>query len=248
MTTVCQANAAILPRLKDNGSEVRFQASRQAVVSAGPNVPQAQAHIVDGKFGTPKVTLELTTPRGESAVMLYAAAHVQSSNPPDAESEVSDRSVDRWRQELAAGRQGLADRAPRRRAERFLVAEPLLGIARTQRQRLRRFAFASATTAARATRAARPISSIARRERMARKLAFRGRTMAAFGRRRTSSRGRTRRPGSGPCQRARTCKRAGWNWNLSGRGKRHIPQRSSPEFHETWTRATDYNAILLRVP
>ena len=52
MTTVCQANAAVLPRLKDNGSEVRFEASGRAVSSAGPNRPQAQAHVVEGKFGS----------------------------------------------------------------------------------------------------------------------------------------------------------------------------------------------------
>jgi hypothetical protein len=84
ITTVCQANASILPRLKDGGTKVRFQASQQALVSAGPNVDQAQAHVIDGKFGSPKVALELKTPRGETAVTLYAAAHIQSSNPPDA--------------------------------------------------------------------------------------------------------------------------------------------------------------------
>ena len=80
--TVCQCNAAILPRLKDGGTEIRFAASNQAVVSAGPNLPQAQSHVVDGKFGSPKVTLELKTPRGEEAVAIHAAAHIQSSNPP----------------------------------------------------------------------------------------------------------------------------------------------------------------------
>lgn len=85
VTTVCQCNAAILPRLKDGGTEIRFAASDQAMVSAGPNLPQAQAHVVNGKFGSPKVTLELKTPRGEEAVVLHAAAHIQSSNPPSAE-------------------------------------------------------------------------------------------------------------------------------------------------------------------
>jgi hypothetical protein len=80
--TVCQCNAAILPRLKEGGTEIQFAASNQAVVSAGPNLPQAQAHVVDGKFGTPTVTLELKTPRGEEAIGLHAAAHMQSSNPP----------------------------------------------------------------------------------------------------------------------------------------------------------------------
>jgi hypothetical protein len=82
ITTVCQANSAILPRLKDNGSEVRFLASRRAIVSAGPNLKQALAHLVEGKFGTPHVTLELTCPRREKILEVHAAAHVQSSNPP----------------------------------------------------------------------------------------------------------------------------------------------------------------------
>jgi hypothetical protein len=33
-------------------------------------------------FGSPRVTLELTPPRGESALAVHAAAHVQSSSPP----------------------------------------------------------------------------------------------------------------------------------------------------------------------
>ena len=82
ITTVCQANAAVMPRLKDGGSEVSFAASERAVVSAGPNLPQAEAHLVEGAFGSPRVTLELKTPRGEPAVEIHAAAHIQSGNPP----------------------------------------------------------------------------------------------------------------------------------------------------------------------
>jgi hypothetical protein len=82
MRTVCQMNGSMLPRLKDNGSEVRFEASGRVLVSAGPNLPQAQAHVVAGKFGSPTVTLEVATPRKESAVMVYAVAHVASSAPP----------------------------------------------------------------------------------------------------------------------------------------------------------------------
>jgi hypothetical protein len=82
MTTVCQANSSVLPRLKDNGSEVRFAASGRAVASAGPNLPQAQAHVVDGKFDSPRVTLALSAPHSEPVVALYAAAHIRSSNPP----------------------------------------------------------------------------------------------------------------------------------------------------------------------
>ena len=60
-------NPAVLPRLKDGGTKVTFEASGQAVLSAGPNLPQAQAHLVEGAFGTPAVTLELRSPRGEPA-------------------------------------------------------------------------------------------------------------------------------------------------------------------------------------
>jgi hypothetical protein len=83
MTTVCQANPAVMPRLKDDGCKVEFRASGRAVVSAGPTLPQAKAHLIDGQFGSPKVTLELAAPRGASAVTVYAAAHARSSNPPD---------------------------------------------------------------------------------------------------------------------------------------------------------------------
>lgn len=85
ITTVCQANGATMPRLKDNGSRIQFQASNRAVVSAGPNLPQAQAHVIAGKFGTPAVTLELATPRKEPVVAIHAAAHINSSSPPSAD-------------------------------------------------------------------------------------------------------------------------------------------------------------------
>ena len=80
--TVCQANAAVLPRLKDNGSQVTFALSGRAVVSAGPNREQAKTHIIAGGFDTPTVTLEVKTPRGESLTALYAIAHITSGNPP----------------------------------------------------------------------------------------------------------------------------------------------------------------------
>ncbi len=82
MTTVCQANGSVLPRLKDQGSTVQYEASRRAVVSAGPNLPQAAAHVVAGKFGSPSVTLEVHTPGLRKALAVYAAAHVQSGSPP----------------------------------------------------------------------------------------------------------------------------------------------------------------------
>ena len=73
----------MLPRLKDGGTQLEFQASGRAVVSAGPELPHAQSRVVDGAFGTRSVTLELASPRGEVVRTLYAAAHVRSSNPPD---------------------------------------------------------------------------------------------------------------------------------------------------------------------
>jgi hypothetical protein len=82
ITTVCQANPAVMPHLKDNGSAVRFETSGRAVTSAGPNHEQAQTHLVAGKPGTPRVTLELAAPRGEAILGVYAAAHVLSGNPP----------------------------------------------------------------------------------------------------------------------------------------------------------------------
>jgi len=80
--TVCQANPSTMPRLKDDGSTVHFEASGKAVLSAGPNEAQARAHVVEGKFGSSRVTLELTPPRGAPALGIYAAAHVASGNPP----------------------------------------------------------------------------------------------------------------------------------------------------------------------
>lgn len=85
IVTVCQANAATMPHLKDGGSQVEFQASGQAVVSAGPTVAQAQAHVVAGSFGSRDVTLELATPRGESAVEIHAIAQAASGSPPRSE-------------------------------------------------------------------------------------------------------------------------------------------------------------------
>lgn len=82
ITTVCQCNSSIVPRLIDGGSEVHFEASGRALVSAGPNLPQAQAHVVAGKFDSPQVTLELTTPHSERILAIHAAAHIRSSNPP----------------------------------------------------------------------------------------------------------------------------------------------------------------------
>src|SRR5262249_4493923 len=59
MTTVCQANSSVLPRLKDGVSRVEFAVSGQGIVSAGPNLAQAEPHVIAGRFGTPRVTMEM---------------------------------------------------------------------------------------------------------------------------------------------------------------------------------------------
>lgn len=83
--TICQANSSIVPRLRDNGTRVEFQASGRAIDSAGPNIAQAETHRIAGAFDSPRVTLELAPPRNSQAVAVYAAAHVASSNPPSPE-------------------------------------------------------------------------------------------------------------------------------------------------------------------
>lgn len=83
ITTVCLASVSILPRLKDGGDSVRFEASGKNVISAGPDVAQAKSHVVAGAFNSPAVTLELKTPAKGELVGLYAAAQAESGAPPD---------------------------------------------------------------------------------------------------------------------------------------------------------------------
>jgi hypothetical protein len=82
MKTVCQTNQALIPHLHDGKNRITFLSGGRGFISAGPNVPQAEAHVVDGKFGSPSVTMELATPRREKAVHVYAMAHVTSGSPP----------------------------------------------------------------------------------------------------------------------------------------------------------------------
>ncbi|HYF51542.1 MAG TPA: hypothetical protein VEJ63_19165 [Planctomycetota bacterium] len=82
IVTVCQCGQTVMPRLQDGKNQITFQAGGTAVVSAGPTMALAEAHLVDGKHGSKTVTLELAAPRGENAVALYANAHVASGNPP----------------------------------------------------------------------------------------------------------------------------------------------------------------------
>ena len=81
--TVCQMSCSMIPRLKDGGTSVVFESSGKGVISAGPTLPQGQAHIVEGAFGTRAVTMELATPRKEPITTIYAAAQIGSSCPPD---------------------------------------------------------------------------------------------------------------------------------------------------------------------
>jgi hypothetical protein len=80
--TVCECSVSTIPRLKDGGTTVTFESSGKGVVSAGPTLPQAQAHVVDGSFGTRSVTMELAAPRKESVLSIVAVAQVASSCPP----------------------------------------------------------------------------------------------------------------------------------------------------------------------
>lgn len=87
VVTICQMNGALLPRLTDGENRVTLNVSSNGIISAGPTVAQAKAHLVAGAFDSPTATLALATPRGENAFSVYAAAHWRSSNPPDADVE-----------------------------------------------------------------------------------------------------------------------------------------------------------------
>ena len=82
ITTVCQANPAVMPRLRDGANRIEFAASGRAVVSAGPEIAAASTHVVEGGFGTPTVTLEIAVPAGATFAGVHAAAHVNSGSPP----------------------------------------------------------------------------------------------------------------------------------------------------------------------
>jgi len=92
--TVCQCNVAIIPRLHDGQNKITFQASGRGIISAGPHKDQAEAHIVDGKFGSPSVTLELAAPRNQKAAHIYASSWQASGNPPNSATYAIDYSLD----------------------------------------------------------------------------------------------------------------------------------------------------------
>lgn len=79
--TVCQANVAVLPRLKDNGATITYEASNKSVLSLGPELDLAKTFLSAGSFGEKKVTLKVTPDR--PVVGLYAAAHIASGAPPN---------------------------------------------------------------------------------------------------------------------------------------------------------------------
>jgi hypothetical protein len=81
--TVCQANVATIPHLRDGANHVTYLAGGTALASAGPGTDSLPWHVVEGALGSPRVTVELAAPRGEKAVRLYAAAWQASGNPPD---------------------------------------------------------------------------------------------------------------------------------------------------------------------
>ena len=82
ITTVCQANAAVLPRLKDNGSTVRYEASGKTVYSMGPELALAKTFVSQGGFNSKAVTLSPHSKR--RAMEIHASGHVASGSPPNA--------------------------------------------------------------------------------------------------------------------------------------------------------------------
>jgi hypothetical protein len=79
--TVCQANVAVLPRLKDNATTISFEASGKEVLSIGPELNRAKSYVSSGGFGQKEVTLSIKPNR--PVVGLYASAHVASGSPPN---------------------------------------------------------------------------------------------------------------------------------------------------------------------
>ncbi len=78
--TICQANVAVLPRLKAGGTKIQYEASGKSAVSLGPELDLAKTFLAGGAFGEKSVTLAATLPR--PIVEIYAAAHVASGSPP----------------------------------------------------------------------------------------------------------------------------------------------------------------------
>jgi len=71
--TVRRANASLMPRLKDGGSRVRFEAAGRAVVSAGPEVDPARSHVLSGNPPDPGVRPQIEWPGDGGATKLPVA-------------------------------------------------------------------------------------------------------------------------------------------------------------------------------
>ncbi len=80
--TVCQANVAVLPRLKAGGTTIHYEASGKRCVSLGPELDLAKTSLIGSAFGEKSVTLAATPAR--PLLGIFAAAHVASGSPPDA--------------------------------------------------------------------------------------------------------------------------------------------------------------------
>jgi hypothetical protein len=103
-TTVCQANVCTIPHLHVGTNTITYAAGGQGIISAGPLAAQAETHVVEGKLGTPKITLELTAPRGATPTHLYASAWQASGDPPGPVKYAIDCSLDggkTWKQVVA---------------------------------------------------------------------------------------------------------------------------------------------------
>jgi len=79
--TICQANVAVLPRLKAGGTTIHYEASGKTTVSLGPELDLAKTFLTGGAFGEKSVTLTATLPR--PIIGIYAAAHIASGSPPN---------------------------------------------------------------------------------------------------------------------------------------------------------------------
>ncbi len=83
ITTVCQLNSSILPRLKDKGTTVQFEASGKTVTSIGPELDLAETYITEGGIGEKTLTLSVTPKK--PIVRIHTVAHIASGSPPSPE-------------------------------------------------------------------------------------------------------------------------------------------------------------------
>ena len=79
--TVCQANVAVLPRLKDNGTAITYEAGGTTVFSMGPEWQLAKTFIKEGGSGESNLTMGVTPRR--PTVGIFASAHTASGSPPN---------------------------------------------------------------------------------------------------------------------------------------------------------------------